>query len=956
MQTYDDLLRERDALLLRVEQLSEENRQLRLQLAQHTPAKPIQDEPNSHLATSLSAEEKIQLFQSRFRGRTNVFARRWHSKNTNKSGYQPVCQNEWHPTFCDKKTHKCADCPNRQFAPLDNDAIYKHLEGKDELARDVIGLYPILEDNTCHFLCADFDDKNSEHGYQSDVQTFVSVCRDWGLIPAVERSRSGNGAHVWLFFEQPTPSRLARKLGFAILTEATNRNGRISFKSYDRFFPNQDQLPEGGLGNLVALPLQGQARKQGNSLFVDDNFSPYPDQWDFLRNIPTISSEQLDTILQTHTTKDLGELASSTEERPWLLPKSSPLTQQDFPAQLTFVQANGLYIPLSGLSAKVINHLKRIASFKNPEFYTKQAMRFSTFSTPRIICCAELSEDFLVLPRGCEDAVTQLLESNFIAYRFEDQTYHGQPIHVTFNGQLRDEQQLALSKLTLKTNGTLSANTAFGKTVTAAALIASRQVNTLILVHTKALLEQWKNTLSRFLSIEFEAPQTPTRRGRKKTFSPIGTLDSSGNHLSNIIDIVVIQSCINNDDIKDFIRNYGMVIVDECHHVSAVQFERVLRFANAQYVYGLTATPIRKDGHQPIIFMQCGPIRYTANKSVQHLSFTRELRPRFTAYKDISAEPLTYTQQIHEIANNELRNRMIISDVCQAIQQGRTPIILTQLTAHVHVLAQMLTPHCQNVICLTGSDSTKQKRLTMETLRSIPSEQSLAIIATGKYIGEGFDFPRLDTLFLTLPIAWKGLVAQYTGRLHREYDGKDDVIVYDYIDIHVPLCEKMYRRRLKGYAGNGYQLQSSISSDQHDTTSLHHNTIFSGIDFAPLFLRDLRNAKQSILIYTPSIQSAAALDCLYALQDQQRNGCSIQLFTQDIITAETENQLDLFSVSPLDELPVTKRESIYLQCAIIDRHILWYGDINYLGTNTKHDFSMRLTDASIAEQVISLLF
>ena len=956
MQTYDDLLRERDALLLRVEQLSEENRQLRLQLAQHTPAKPIQDEPNSHLATSLSAEEKIQLFQSRFRGRTDVFARRWHSKNTNKSGYQPVCQNEWHPTFCDKKKHKCADCPNRQFAPLDNDAIYKHLEGKDELARDVIGLYPILEDNTCHFLCADFDDKNSEHGYQSDVQTFVSVCRDWGLIPAVERSRSGNGAHVWLFFEQPTPSRLARKLGFAILTEATNRNGRISFKSYDRFFPNQDQLPEGGLGNLVALPLQGQARKQGNSLFVDDNFSPYPDQWDFLRNIPTISSEQLDTILQTHTTKDLGELASSTEERPWLLPKSSPLTQQDFPSQLTIVQANGLYIPLNGLSAKVINHLKRIASFKNPEFYTKQAMRFSTFSTPRIICCAELSEDFLVLPRGCEDAVTQLLESNFIAYRFEDQTYHGQPIHVTFNGQLRDEQQLALSKLTLKTNGTLSANTAFGKTVTAAALIASRQVNTLILVHTKALLEQWKNTLSRFLSIEFEAPQTPTRRGRKKTFSPIGTLDSSGNHLSNIIDIVVIQSCINNDDIKDFIRNYGMVIVDECHHVSAVQFERVLRFANAQYVYGLTATPIRKDGHQPIIFMQCGPIRYTANKSVQHLSFTRELRPRFTAYKDISAEPLTYTQQIHEIANNELRNRMIISDVCQAIQQGRTPIILTQLTAHVHVLAQMLTPHCQNVICLTGSDSTKQKRLTMETLRSIPSEQSLAIIATGKYIGEGFDFPRLDTLFLTLPIAWKGLVAQYTGRLHREYDGKDDVIVYDYIDIHVPLCEKMYRRRLKGYAGNGYQLQSSISSDQHDTTSLHHNTIFSGIDFAPLFLRDLRNAKQSILIYTPSIQSAAALDCLYALQDQQRNGCSIQLFTQDIITAETENQLDLFSVSPLDELPVTKRESIYLQCAIIDRHILWYGDINYLDTNTKHDFSMRLTDASIAEQVISLLF
>ena len=953
MLSYNDLLRERDELLKRVAQLLEENHQLRLQLDKYIPRIHSNKETSFCNTLTLSFEQKILLFQSILRGRTDVFARRWYSNNTNKSGYQPVCLNEWNPTLCDKKKTKCAECTNRQFAPLDHDAIFKHLEGKDEKARDVIGIYPILEDNTCYFLCADFDDKNSEHGYQSDVQTFVSVCRDWGLTPSVERSRSGNGAHVWIFFEEAIPCSIARKLGFAILTEATNRNGHISFKSYDRFFPNQDMLPEGGLGNLVALPLQGQARKQGNSLFIDDDFTPYPNQWEYLQNILKISSTQINTILETHLTKDLGELATSTEERPWLLPKSQPLTRNDFPAQLSIVRANGLYVPIARLSAKVINHLKRIASFKNSEFYAKQAMRFSTFTTPRIICCAELNEQFLVLPRGCESAVVELLNENFINYSIEDQTYQGRDTEVTFNGELREEQHLALSKLTQHTNGILSAHTAFGKTVAAAALIAERKVNTLILVHTKALLEQWKNTLSRFLSIQYEVPDAPIKRGRKKIFSPIGTLDSTGNHLSNIVDIVILQSCISNDDIKDFVRNYSMVIVDECHHVSAFQFERVLRFVNAKYVYGLTATPIRKDGHQPIIFMQCGPIRYTTkNLSCQN----RELRPRFTTFKNISNEPRDYNQQIQEIAKNDLRNHLIVSDVCEALELGRTPIILTQLTAHVHELAKLLDPHCSNVICLTGSDSTKQKRLTMDHLQSIPSEQSLVIIATGKYIGEGFDFPRLDTLFLALPIAWKGLVAQYTGRLHRDYEGKDNVIVYDYIDIHVPLCEKMYRKRLKGYANNAYQLQSPTSFDLVETNSQTPNTIFNGTNFSSQLFHDLSQAQQSILIYVPSIHAEKASNILYLLQEKQHIGYNVQLFTCEVINSETTNQLDLFTVSPVEELSITKQESICMQCAIIDRKILWYGDINYLGINTKHHYSMRLADPSIAEQVINLLF
>lgn len=958
MLSYDDLMRERDELLKRVEQLSEENRQLRLQLADNKQASFATSTTVSqgNPSISLSLEEKITLFQSLFKGRTDVFARRWYSKTTNKSGYQPACINEWVSTLCDKKKTKCSDCPNRQFASLDYETIYKHLEGKDEYGRDVIGLYPVFEDNTCYFLCADFDDKNSEHDYQSDVQTFVAVCRDWGIEPSIERSRSGNGAHIWLFFAEAISCKQARKLGFSILTEATNRNGRISFKSYDRFFPNQDILPEGGFGNLVALPLQGLARKQGNSMFVDDNFTPYSDQWKYLQNIKKLSTTQIESILQNHTIKELGELTTSTEDRPWELPKSVPLTILDFPTQLTIIRANGLYIPLKGLSSKVINHLKRIASFKNPEFYNKQAMRFSTFSTPRIICCAEQNEEYIILPRGCEDAILQLLDKNLINYCIVDKTSEGNNIQVSFTGELYTEQQIAQGKLLPHTNGTLSAKTAFGKTVTAAALIAERKVNTLILVHTKALLEQWKNTLSKFLSIEYEAPDTPIKRGRKKIFHPIGTLDSTGNHLSNIVDIVLIQSCITNDEIKDFVRNYGMVIVDECHHVSAVQFERVLRFANARFVYGLTATPIRKDGHQPIIFMQCGPIRYTTTS--QAISFVRELYPRFTAFKNISDRILNHSTQMQEIAKNELRNRMIISDVCKVINKGRSPIILTQYTSHVYELERLLAEHYQNIICLTGTASMKQRRLQMERLNNIPPDQNVVIIATGQYVGEGFDFPRLDTLFLAIPISWKGLVAQYTGRLHRQYKGKHNVIVYDYIDINVPLCEKMYRKRLKGYACNGYQLKSSIVDGNEDKDNLQpkESTIFSGNDFSSIFLQDSRNAKQSILLYIPSVQTEKSVNILDCLREKQRSGCNVQILTQDIIYPDTEQQLDLFSPSHLEELTVTTKDSIYLHCAIIDRQILWYGDINYLGVNNKYNFSMRLIDSSITEQVINLLF
>lgn len=361
--------------------LRAENERLRALLARHGIAA---DEPEnmSPRKPVLSLEEKVALFRNLFQGREDVFARRWFSPTTGKSGYQPVCAREWSREYCDKKKFKCAECPNREFQPLGYDDIYRHLEGKDPNGRDVVGVYAILPDNTCRFLCCDFDDKNCEHGYQKDVMAYVGVCRDWGIPAYIERSRSGNGAHVWILFNEPVKARTARGLGNAILTEAMEREGRMSFKSYDRFFPNQDFMPAGGFGNLVALPLQGRARKDGNSVFVNDDFVPFADQWSYLQDMEKMSVAEVERLVSRYDKGPLGELSKSSESTPWERPQPRPITKADFPESITITRSSGIYIPTLGLSAKVVNHLnhlKRLAAFKNPEFYAKLGMRLPVF-------------------------------------------------------------------------------------------------------------------------------------------------------------------------------------------------------------------------------------------------------------------------------------------------------------------------------------------------------------------------------------------------------------------------------------------------------------------------------------------------------------------------------------------------------------------------------------------------
>ena len=558
-----------------------------------------------------SEEARTTLFRSLFRGREDVYPRRFESLKTGRTGYQPVCRNEWISGICAKPKVRCANCPSREFLPITDDVVRNHIIGTDpqeKSGRDfTIGVYPMLSDETCYFIAADFD----RTSWQEDAMSFIETCRHFDIPAALERSRSGNGGHVWIFFSESIPAVMPRKMGAFLLTQTMERRPEIGFDSYDRFFPNQDTLPQGGFGNLIALPLQNKPRKNGNSVFVDDDFVQYPDQWAFLSSMRRMNQQEVELVCNVAKRQGgfLGIRIPVTDEsdrEPWtVLPSKQeyePPVTGPLPDEIELVLSNQIYIPKIDIPPSLYNRLIRLAAFQNPEFYKAQSMRLSTFGKPRIISCAEDFPEHLGLPRGCLSELLDLFQSLKIKTRLIDHRVSGIPINVEFHGGLREEQQEAANALLRHETGVLSAATAFGKTVVAAYLIAQRKVNTLIIVHRHQLLEQWVEALGQFLRLELK--EIGQIRGGK--YEPTGK-----------IDVAMIQSLIKKNVVDDILGEYGHIIVDECHHISAVSFEQVIRQSKAKYTTGLSATVARKDGHHPIIFMQCGSIRYQVDDRQQ---------------------------------------------------------------------------------------------------------------------------------------------------------------------------------------------------------------------------------------------------------------------------------------------------------------------------------------------------
>ena len=609
-------------------QLKEENRRLRKLIMEaglslpvagnktqsYYNANPILDNQISAERVLLvpATEENARLFYKYFWGRTDVFAKRFVSKKKDIAGYFPQCSNFWRYQVCPKregKRVKCTACSNRRWIPLTGEVILAHLKGEKEDCTDVVGIYPLHKNGTCRFLVFDFDDhekgelkgglEKKNEDWKEEVDTLRRICRANQIDYLVERSRSGRGAHVWFFFEEFIPASLARRFGNALLDKGMETISLKNFRYYDRMLPAQDSLTEGGLGNLIALPLQGKALLEGNSAFVDENWNPYPDQIQELKKTKrltesfllscieewkTVSDEQDDTAVQTGNNQ-------VNRSKPW--EDSGSFKKEDVQGSMKIVLSNLIYIDAENLKSRIQNQIRKLAAFGNPVFYKNQAMHLSNFKNSRYIYLGTDENGYIGIPRGLKDILLKKCAEAEISVRIEDLRTEGNPIQVGFTGQLRSNQEEAAVKMLEHETGILSAATAFGKTVVCCRLIAEKNTSTLILLESSSLIEQWEKAIHHFLSIEEEPPEYQTKTGRvKRRKSAVGKLQGPHDSTTGIIDIAMVGSLLKKGDFHPRLEEYGMILVDECHHAASETMEQLLRKVKAKFVYGVTATPI----------------------------------------------------------------------------------------------------------------------------------------------------------------------------------------------------------------------------------------------------------------------------------------------------------------------------------------------------------------------------
>lgn len=920
-------------------------------------------------------DKDANLFFSMFWGRTDVYAKRTVKKSTGEVNYYTQCYNYWKkgcPRMSGSKI-RCQDCKRQAYKKLGKHQIITHLRGVSENATDVIGVYPLLEDDTCRFLVFDFDNHeknaekcdfaNTDDTWKKEVDALREICVINGIDPLVERSRSGRGAHLWIFFQKKTESSLARKFGNALLRRGAESVNLKSFRFYDRMLPMQDHLSSGGIGNLIALPLQGQALKEGNSAFVDENWNAYPDQWKILLSKPKLSQEFMEdkikewkTAMPNETT-EINEILEQDGEKPW--DRTRDFLRCDVNGVLQITLADGIYISAENLAPRIQNRIRELAAFRNPAFYKNLAMGLSNFANSQYIYLGRDGGGYIRIPRGLMEEVNAKCEKAEIVNHIRDERCQGNAIRVVFQGQLRESQFSAVETMLKHETGILHAATAFGKTVVCCNMIARKKVNTLILLQSSALIEQWKNAIETFLVIEEEPPEYETPTGRKKRRkSVIGRLQGAHDSTTGIIDIVMVGSLCKKGEFHPRLKEYGMVIVDECHHAASDTFVEVLQEVRAKYVYGVTATPLRSDGLEKINYMLLGPVRYqftakdrAKEQGIAHLvypRFTRAVAPRF--YQDNMHPNEAYTI----LRENEDRDNLIITDVKKCIEEGRTPVVLSRYVDHSRKLYDRLKNCADEVFLLSGENSKKQYSAVLQKMKQVAADKSMILVATGKLIGEGFDYPRLDTLIMAMPVSWKSVVEQYAGRLNRDYDGKESVIIYDYVDSHISMFEKMYHKRLKAYKQIGYDICTGNTVEKQNA-----GAIFDMDTYAEVYRKDLRESNEEIIIASPVISGPKIEELIQLAKSLQENGVQVRIVTwkpDSYGFGDSAYWMELHERMRSSGFEMNLMEDYCLHYCIVDREVVWYGSMNFLGKEDSEDNLMRVCSQEIAAELLELTF